>query len=130
MFNRKTQKQKIFSLAWDNARHAASFHGGKPCEYFAESLKLAYRGISLEPVRPHSQKVTPDLISAVISTVIAVAIILFSVWVAHPVAIISAVVGIAIGAAGYSDFELHFQAIAENKRINANTNFNRLITKF
>ncbi|ATI19493.1 hypothetical protein KF6_085 [Vibrio phage vB_VpaS_KF6] len=130
MFKRKTQKQKIFSLAWANARHAARFHGGKPCEYFAESLKLAYRGISLEKIQPRPVLFTPDLFSALFTGLTAIALILFSIWIGHPVAIISALIGIAIGASSFSDFELHLQEIRENKRINAHTNFNRLITKF
>ncbi|UTQ72822.1 hypothetical protein [Vibrio phage vB_VpS_CC6] len=130
MFNRQTQKQKIFSLAWDNARHAANFHGGEPREYFAESLKLAYRGVKLANVKPRSEVFTLDLVSAVLCGILAIAIILFSIWIGHPAAILSALVGAAIGLVSWSDFEAHLQEIAENKRINKNTNFNRLVIDF
>ena len=35
------------NLAWVNARTAAQWHGGKPSQYIAGSMKLAYAGVNL-----------------------------------------------------------------------------------
>lgn len=41
----------VMQLAWNNARAGAAAHGGKPSDYFTESLKLAQDGVIVKHVK-------------------------------------------------------------------------------
>lgn len=100
----KTNKT-VFTLAWQNAKTAARIHGGKPSEYFAESLKLAHRGITVTARAPHQSASFSQVGYALMLAVIGLLFFFATLAADHPAAWIS--IGLwAIGCGAISLFLL------------------------
>ena len=131
MLKRKSQKQKVFALAWKNARLAANFHGGKPQEYFGECLKLAYRGIELDMPQPAQTTFTPSLFWAVVLFLATAVCIIGAAGNIDPVNMIGLLfIACVTGFFSWVHWTAHTDASQEAQRHNQRQHFNRLVMKF